>query len=71
MKFINVEIEGLIVIEPNVFEDERGYFYESYNKSEFDNNGIDDLFVQDNQSLSQKNVLRGLHFQTQQFSQAK
>jgi len=71
MKFINVEIEGLIIIEPNVFEDERGYFYESYNKDEFSRNGVKDFFVQDNQSLSQKGVLRGLHFQTPPFSQAK
>ncbi len=71
MKFINVEIEGLIIIEPNVFEDERGYFYESYNKDDFFKNGIKDLFVQDNQSLSQRNVLRGLHFQKPPFSQAK
>ncbi|MBL4594022.1 MAG: dTDP-4-dehydrorhamnose 3,5-epimerase [Flavobacteriales bacterium] len=71
MKFISVEIEGLRIIEPRVFEDDRGYFYESYNKDEFENNGIDDFFVQDNQSLSQKNVLRGLHFQKPPFSQAK
>ena len=71
MKFISVEIEGLIVIEPNLFEDDRGYFYESYNKNEFDKNGLTELFVQDNQSLSQKNVLRGLHFQNPPFSQAK
>ncbi|PCJ26020.1 MAG: dTDP-4-dehydrorhamnose 3,5-epimerase [Flavobacteriales bacterium] len=71
MEFIDVEIEGLVIIEPNVFEDGRGYFYESYNKDEFDENGIIDVFVQDNQSLSQKNVLRGLHFQKPPFSQSK
>ncbi len=71
MKFINVEIEGLIIIEPNVFEDDRGYFYESYNKNEFERSGVKHFFVQDNQSLSQKNVLRGLHFQKPPFSQAK
>lgn len=71
MEFINVEIEGLIIIEPNVFEDERGYFYESYNKAEFDKNGIKTIFIQDNESLSQINVLRGLHFQNAPFSQAK
>jgi dTDP-4-dehydrorhamnose 3,5-epimerase len=64
-------IEGLLVIEPNVFEDERGYFMETYNKEVFKKVGISDLFVQDNQSLSQKNVLRGLHFQKPPFSQAK
>jgi len=71
MKFINVEIEGLIIIEPNVFEDDRGYFFESYNQVKFSENGINDVFLQDNQSLSQKNVLRGLHFQKPPFSQAK
>lgn len=71
MKFINVEIQGLIIIEPNVFEDDRGYFYESYNKEEFSKNGINDTFIQDNQSLSQKDVLRGLHFQKPPYSQSK
>ena len=71
MKFINLEIEGLVIIEPNVFEDDRGYFYESYNQEKFSENGIKDVFIQDNQSLSQKNVLRGLHFQNPPFSQAK
>ena len=71
MKFINLEIEGLSVIDPNVFEDDRGYFFESYNQSEFEKNGITDLFVQDNQSKSQKGVLRGLHFQNPPYTQAK
>tara|TARA_B100000809_G_scaffold266684_1_gene330707 strand:+ start:4512 stop:5054 length:543 start_codon:yes stop_codon:yes gene_type:complete len=71
MKFNKVEIEGLYVIEPNVFEDDRGYFFESYNKDAFEKNGISDLFVQDNQSKSQKDVLRGLHFQLPPYSQAK
>ena len=71
MKFNKVEIEGLVVIEPNVFEDDRGYFFESYNKEEFEKNGVTDLFVQDNQSKSQKDVLRGLHFQKPPYSQAK
>jgi dTDP-4-dehydrorhamnose 3,5-epimerase len=64
-------IKGLLVIEPNVFEDERGYFMETYNKEVFNKAGITNQFVQDNQSLSQKNVLRGLHFQKPPFSQAK
>ena len=71
MKFVKIEIEGLVVIEPNVFEDDRGHFYESYNKERFEKNGIKDLFVQDNQSLSQKGVLRGLHFQNPPCAQAK
>lgn len=71
MKFIKTEIEGLIVIEPKIFKDDRGYFYESYNYDLFKENGIRDVFVQDNESLSQKKVLRGLHFQIPPFSQAK
>ena len=71
MKFSKTEIEGLVIIEPNVFEDDRGHFFESYNKNEFIENGIDSTFVQDNQSLSEKGVLRGLHFQNAPFAQAK
>ena len=56
-------IEGLKVIEPAVFGDERGYFMETYNYSEFKEAGIDCVFVQDNQSASRRGVLRGLHFQ--------
>lgn len=57
------EIEGVYVIEPKVFGDNRGYFMETYNEQEFKNNGLDYNFVQDNQSKSKKGVLRGLHFQ--------
>lgn len=71
MKFNKVRIEGLSVIEPNVFEDDRGCFFESYNSESFEKNGISDLFVQDNQSKSQKDVLRGLHFQLPPYAQAK
>ena len=71
MNFVKTEIEGLIVIEPKVFKDDRGYFYESYNYDLFRINGVEDVFVQDNESLSQKNVLRGLHFQKPPYSQAK
>ena len=71
MKFLKTEIEGLYVIEPRVFEDDRGYFFEAFNEQLFVQNGIDVRFVQDNQSLSQKNVLRGLHFQCPPFAQAK
>lgn len=71
MKFEKTEIEGLLVIEPRVFEDKRGHFFESFNKQVFIDNGIDTDFVQDNQSLSQKGVLRGLHFQAPPFAQAK
>ena len=56
-------IDGLVIIEPKVFRDNRGYFVETYNENEFKENGIDAVFVQDNQSHSTKGVLRGLHFQ--------
>ena len=62
-KFIKTPIEGLYVIEPHIFKDSRGYFFESYNYNEFKDMGIDINFVQDNQSRSRKGVLRGLHFQ--------
>ena len=71
MKFTKFDIEGVEVIEPNVFEDDRGYFFETYNYEEFNKNGITDVFVQDNQSKSQKDVLRGLHFQKPPYAQAK
>lgn len=71
MEIINTEINGLLIIKPKVFEDDRGYFFESYNKNVFSNLGINVNFVQDNQSLSGKNVLRGLHFQNTPFAQAK
>jgi dTDP-4-dehydrorhamnose 3,5-epimerase len=65
------EIEGLMVIHPSVFEDNRGCFFESYNKITFQQYGLDVDFVQDNQSLSRKNVIRGLHFQAPPFAQGK
>ncbi|AEF95432.1 dTDP-4-dehydrorhamnose 3,5-epimerase [Desulfotomaculum nigrificans CO-1-SRB] len=61
--FIKTEIEGLYIIEPTVFGDNRGYFMETYNAREFSEAGLDVNFVQDNQSKSKKGVLRGLHFQ--------
>lgn len=64
-------ISGLVVIEPKVFEDARGYFYESYNENTFKSVGINNHFVQDNQSKSNKGVLRGLHYQLEPFAQAK
>ena len=64
-------IKGLKIIEPRVFEDSRGYFFESYNKELFINAGIDSDFVQDNQSLSEAGVLRGLHFQNPPYQQGK
>ena len=62
-KFNETSIEGVYIIEPTVFGDERGYFMETYQKEEFKNAGIDQDFVQDNQSKSTKGVIRGLHFQ--------
>lgn len=64
------EIEGLCVIEPTVFRDERGYFVETYNYNDMKAEGLDMVFVQDNQSMSVKGVLRGLHYQ-KQFPQGK
>lgn len=71
MKIIETPLPGLLIIEPTVFKDTRGYFYESYNQQLFKKAGITDVFVQDNQSLSQKNVVRGLHFQHPPYAQAK
>jgi dTDP-4-dehydrorhamnose 3,5-epimerase len=71
MEIEKTEINDLLIIKPKVFEDERGYFFESYNQNIFSNLGININFVQDNQSLSDKNVLRGLHFQNPPFAQAK
>jgi dTDP-4-dehydrorhamnose 3,5-epimerase len=71
MNFIKTDIEGVIVIEPKVFNDPRGFFYESYRKEIFAKNGIKDEFVQDNVSLSAKGVLRGLHYQVPPRAQAK
>lgn len=70
IKVIKTHIEGLIVIEPQVFGDDRGYFMETYNRQAFADAGLHLIFVQDNQSKSKKGVLRGLHLQTQ-FSQGK
>ncbi len=71
MNFVKTPIEGLIIIEPQVWKDERGYFYESYNKQKFEQAGIYAEFVQDNQSFSQKGTLRGLHCQAPPFAQGK
>lgn len=65
IKVTNCEIEGLYIIEPAVFPDERGYFMETYNQKDFEEAGLGITFVQDNQSMSVKGVLRGLHFQKQ------
>ena len=67
---IETSITGLVILEPKVFADARGYFMETYNKAEFEEIGLDMTFVQDNESKSGKGVLRGLHFQTK-FPQGK
>jgi len=71
MQFVKTAIEGLIIIEPRVFKDDRGYFFESYSKAEFERNGLHYDFVQDNQSFSAYGTIRGLHFQKGASAQAK
>ena len=71
MKFIKTEISDVYIIEPSVFEDNRGYFLESFNLKKFEENVYPIKFVQDNESKSSKGVLRGLHFQKPPFEQAK
>lgn len=71
MPFKKTEFPGLIIFEPQVWGDDRGYFYECYNEQLFKENGISNKFVQDNQSRSSFGVLRGLHFQTGEYAQAK
>ncbi len=71
MKFIETKISDLIIIEPTVFGDARGYFLESYNKKKFEEVVGKTSFIQDNESKSSKGVLRGLHFQNPPFEQAK
>ncbi len=71
MRFIETPLQDLLIIEPTVFTDDRGYFFESYNRDVFAKNGLNLEFVQDNQSFSKKNALRGLHFQAGLAAQAK
>jgi dTDP-4-dehydrorhamnose 3,5-epimerase len=71
VKIKKVNIDGLLIIEPDVFGDSRGYFYESYNKQIFENYGLDVEFVQDNISSSTKGTIRGLHYQVGDKAQGK
>lgn len=71
MSFTKTEIEGLLIFEPKVFEDDRGCFFEAYNKSFFEKNNVSYNFVQDNQSFSKYGVIRGLHYQLNPYSQTK
>ena len=71
MEIIKTEIPDLLIIKPQIFEDERGYFFESYNHELFNNNGITYNFIQDNESKSSRGVIRGLHYQLAPYSQTK
>ncbi|MCK5822244.1 MAG: dTDP-4-dehydrorhamnose 3,5-epimerase [Bacteroidales bacterium] len=71
MNIVETGIEGLIILEPRVFEDSRGYFFESFNLKEWRDLGINQDFVQDNQSKSSYGVIRGLHYQLAPYSQTK
>lgn len=71
MEVIKTDIEGVFIIEPRVFKDARGYFFESYSKKEFDEKIRPVDFVQDNESMSTKGVMRGLHFQRPPYAQSK
>ncbi|MBR5828787.1 MAG: dTDP-4-dehydrorhamnose 3,5-epimerase, partial [Bacteroidaceae bacterium] len=71
MNIIKTDIEGVLILEPRMFKDERGYFYESFSQREFEENVCRTTFVQDNQSMSVYGVVRGLHFQKPPFCQSK
>ncbi len=71
MKIIKTKIEGLLIIEPRVFKDDRGYFFESYHNERYKKEGIVADFIQDNEAFSTYGVVRGLHYQLGPFSQAK
>lgn len=71
MKVIPTPLRGLVIIEPRVFADNRGYFFEAFNKKLLHQSGISVDFVQENQSRSKKNTIRGLHFQREPFAQTK
>jgi len=71
MKVIETEIEGVVIIEPQVFGDERGYFFESFSLKRFEEEVCKTVFVQDNESKSKYGVLRGLHYQLPPYTQAK
>ena len=71
MNITETDIEGLRIIEPKVFRDQRGYFMESYNHEHFKNAGINHTFIQDNQARSVRGVIRGLHLQLEPFAQTK
>ena len=69
MEVVKTNIEGVVIIEPRLFKDDRGYFFESFSQREFDEKVRPVKFVQDNESMSSYGVMRGLHFQTMPYSQ--
>lgn len=71
MPFISTKIKDVVIFEPRIFTDDRGYFFETYNEKLFNDNGVTAKFVQDNQSKSSYGVIRGLHFQKGEHAQAK
>ena len=71
MEIIKTQIEGVVIIEPRLFSDERGYFFESFNQKEFEDKVCKTKFIQDNESKSSYGVVRGLHFQKPPFAQSK
>jgi len=66
MKVTQTDLKGFLIIEPDIFADDRGYFFESYNQKKYEENGIPEIFIQDNQSRSKQNVIRGLHYQIEE-----
>jgi dTDP-4-dehydrorhamnose 3,5-epimerase len=71
MPFIKTEFPGVLIFEPRVFEDSRGFFFEAYNEQTFGQEGLTTRFIQDNQSFSRKGIIRGLHYQLEPWAQAK
>jgi dTDP-4-dehydrorhamnose 3,5-epimerase len=71
MPFVTTDLEGVLIFEPAVYKDERGYFFESYNEQTFHQHGVTNRFVQDNQSFSKYGVIRGLHYQLDPHPQTK
>ena len=71
MEIIESGFDGLFILKPRIFEDERGYFFESYNKSDMQKNGLNYDFIQDNQSKSLFGIIRGLHYQLEPYAQTK
>ena len=71
MNILDTPLEGVKIVEPDVFSDTRGYFFESYNREKMMKAGMGNNFIQDNESLSSYGVIRGLHYQLEPFSQAK